>query len=80
MNDLKQHWITQPEGVYHRFDLLQEIDDTLAEMEIYLKRYPEDEMAKLQYEQYFKKREALVQPFLFYCGSVSMCDAVYCES
>ncbi|UVI27466.1 hypothetical protein [Paenibacillus spongiae] len=79
MNDRNYCEITQPEGVYHRFELLQEIDDTLTEMEIYMKRNPEDEMARLQYEQYFKKREALVEPFLLYCEAVSTQETVCCK-
>lgn len=40
---------------------LHEIDFTLTELQIYLNRNPDDEMAMLQLEQLTEKRERLAQ-------------------
>ena len=59
-NDLKL-WDTPPVDGYNGREKLKEIEDTLAELEIYLLRNPEDEMARLQYKQFEQKRAALAE-------------------
>ncbi|MBW7459173.1 hypothetical protein ACFOLF_03830 [Paenibacillus sepulcri] len=59
MNNAMNLWDTLPESTVDEKDALQEVEDTLAELEIYLDRYPEDDIARMQYEQFTQKREAL---------------------
>jgi hypothetical protein len=42
-------------------DILHNIEQTLAELEIYLEDNPDDEIAQVQYRQYLGKREDFLQ-------------------
>ncbi|HTG71011.1 MAG TPA: hypothetical protein VL921_17260 [Candidatus Udaeobacter sp.] len=37
-------------------DILFEIEQTIAELEVYLEAYPDDEIARIQYQQFLNKR------------------------
>lgn len=45
------------ERIHSSRDVLYEIEQTIAELEIYLKTNPEDEIAMIQYQQFLDKRK-----------------------
>ncbi len=43
-------------------DVLFEIEQTIAELEIYLEENPDDEIARIQYQQFLNKRAIFIPP------------------
>jgi hypothetical protein len=58
MHDSLHHLRMLAEGRFARRYELEEIEQTLAELEQYLETNPEDEIAMIQFAQYVRKREA----------------------
>jgi spore coat protein JB len=52
-----------PEAYYKALEELQAVDFTLVELQQYLDTHPNDEAAKLQYNQIAAQRVTLVEPF-----------------
>lgn len=61
MNDAMKHLRQLFEASYARKDDLQNIEQTIAELEIYLKANADDEIAQVQYRQFLGKRKDFLQ-------------------
>lgn len=61
MNDAMKHLRKLFEDSYAGKDVLQNIEQTIAELEIYLEANPDDEIAQVQYRQYLGKRKDSLQ-------------------
>lgn len=66
MNDAMKHLRQLFEESYARKDVLQNIEQTIAELEIYLDANPDDEIAQVQYRQYLGKRKDFLQVLMNY--------------
>jgi len=81
MNNALHIWDFIPgDKTIDKADRLQEVEDTLAELEIYLERYPEDDIARMQHEQYSQKLEALAEDSVYrICKSLACLDNYSCQ-
>ncbi|MGM0880257.1 MAG: hypothetical protein ACQEXQ_04350 [Bacillota bacterium] len=61
MNDAMKHLRKLFEDSYADKEVFQNIEQTIAELEIYLAANPDDEIAQVQYRQYLSKRKDFLQ-------------------
>ncbi|WP_028612136.1 hypothetical protein [Paenibacillus harenae] len=57
MNDARKSQRKNGRKGYAGKDILHNIEQTLAELEVYLEDNPDDEIAQVQYRQYLSKKE-----------------------
>ncbi|GGD67095.1 hypothetical protein [Paenibacillus nasutitermitis] len=78
MNHAIELWEILPEDkTIDKSEVLHMIEDTLSELEIYLERYPEDDIARMQHKQFSQKLEALADESLpGLCNSLTCLDSL----